>query len=57
MISRVYTKESKRITFSHRITSLKELASIENQNQMELYQTGPWVAGWKLLYMLGLIVV
>jgi hypothetical protein len=41
MISRIYPKESKRITFSHRITSLKESASVENQNQMELYQSGP----------------
>jgi len=41
MILRVYAKESKRITFSHGITSLGESASIENQNQRELYQTGP----------------
>jgi hypothetical protein len=41
MISRVYAKESKRITFNHRITSLRESTFIEHQNQMELYQTGP----------------
>jgi len=44
MISRVYAKESKRITFSHGITSLRESVSIENQNQMERYQTGAIVA-------------
>jgi hypothetical protein len=32
-------KESKRIPSSHIITSLIESISIENQNQMELYQT------------------
>ena len=37
----IYVKESKRITFSHKITSLRESASINNQNQIELYQTGP----------------
>jgi hypothetical protein len=43
VILRVYAKESKRITFSHKITSLKESAFIKNQNQMELYQIiGPY---------------
>jgi hypothetical protein len=41
MILRVYAGESKRITFSHRITSLRESAPTENQDQLELYQTGP----------------
>jgi hypothetical protein len=40
MILRVYAKESKRIIFSHIITSLRESASIENQNQMKLDQIG-----------------
>jgi hypothetical protein len=35
VISKVYAKESKRITFIHRSTSLRESASIENQNQIE----------------------
>jgi hypothetical protein len=42
VILRVYAEETKRITFSHIITSLKELASIENHNQIELYQTDPY---------------
>ena len=33
---KVYARESKRVTFNHRITSLRESAPIENQNQMEL---------------------
>jgi hypothetical protein len=40
MISRVYAKESKRITFGHRITSLRESTLINNQNQRKLCQTG-----------------
>jgi hypothetical protein len=41
VILRVCTKESKRITFSHRNHFSQRITSIENQNQMELYQTGP----------------
>jgi hypothetical protein len=36
VILRIYAKESKRITFSHKITFLSESISIENQNQMDV---------------------
>ena len=45
LVLSVYARESKWITFHHRITSLRESAPIENQNQVELYQTGLYKVG------------